>query len=196
MNISLCNKQELHKTAQMLKNGKVILYPTDTIWGIGCVYDNILSIKKIFYIKKRDTNKKMILLVESIKRLKKYVFLTKNVIKIIQNYHHPLTVIYKNPKKKFNRFLINKKDNTIAIRLIKDSFCAKIIQKINKPLISTSANISGDINNIPDSFHNISINILKKVDYIVNINRDKMMSKKSSSIIKISKNGNIKFLRN
>ncbi|WP_185851131.1 L-threonylcarbamoyladenylate synthase [Blattabacterium cuenoti] len=188
---------EIEKSVKILKKGKILLYPTDTVWGLGCDAFNIKSVKKIYEIKNRCFSKPMILLVEKIDRLSKLVenipdFIKKIILHKNQNKRKPLTIVYNNPKKIISKFLLNKKDNTLAIRLTVDPFCSALIRCLNKPIISTSANLSGD--STPKSFEEISHSILENIDYAVNFRREETSISRNSSILKIVSN-KVKILR-
>lgn len=173
----------IKQTHQYLKEGKVILYPTDTVWGIGCDASNFDAVSKIYKIKNREESKSLIVLVSSLNMLKKHVQVPKKAIEVLKNIEQPTTIIYKNP----NGFAKNTiaKDNSIAIRIVKDDFCRKLIKQFGKPIVSTSANISGELT--PKSFQEISKPILDGVDYIVNLHQNKVTNK-SSSILRIDDN--------
>lgn len=166
---------------EILENGKTILYPTDTVWGLGCDATNIKAVNKIYEIKKRAESKSLIILVDSLAMLSKYVpNIPQKVIELVTVTSKPTTIIYTNPI----GFPVNMvaKDNTIAIRIPEDKFCKELIQKFGKPIVSTSANISG--NPTPKSFAEIEPAILQSVDYIVSLQQEKV-SQKSSTILKL-----------
>ena len=171
---------EIKQTNQYLKEGKVILYPTDTVLGIGCDASDFNAVSKIYKIKNRAESKSLIVLVSSLNMLKKYVQIPKKAIEVLQNTEKPTTIIYKNPKG-FAKNTIGE-DNTIAIRIVKDDFCRKLIKKFGKPIVSTSANVSGK--STPKSFSEIPKPILEGVDYIVNLHQNKVTNK-SSTILRI-----------
>ncbi len=127
---------------EILKSGGTILYPTDTIWGIGCDATNIEAVNKIFEIKNVRENKSMIILVESEKRLQDLVDVPEMAWEIIDLSEKPVTIVYENPRGLPKELLAE--DGSIGIRLVKNDFCKKLITKLNKPLVSTSANFSGD----------------------------------------------------
>lgn len=181
----------MEKIIDILKNGGTILYPTDTIWGIGCDASNVDALKKIYEIKKRDTNKSMIILVENEKRLQDIVDVPEIAWEIIDCSEKPVTIIYDNPKNLPTELLAE--DGSIGIRLVKDEFCKKIITKLNKPLVSTSANFSGEKS--PMKFSDISKEIIQSVDYVVEENREKIAKYNGSSVIKIWADGRIKVIR-
>ncbi|WP_409456499.1 L-threonylcarbamoyladenylate synthase [Soonwooa sp.] len=181
----------IEKTIESLQNGGTILYPTDTIWGIGCDATNPEAIKKVFDIKHRDANKSMIILVENEKRLQDFVEVPEMAWEIIDLSEKPITIVYESAKGLPKEALAE--DGSIGIRLIKDDFCKKLISKLNKPIVSTSANLSGDKS--PLKFSDISQEIIDAVDYAVEENREKISKYSGSSVIKVWKNGQIKVLR-
>lgn len=176
---------------QKLRNKKVILYPTDTVWGIGCDATNQEAVSKIYQLKNREESKSLIILVDSLAMLRNYVaVIPEKVFEIIENAERPTTVIYKNPKGLAKNVVA--KDNTIAIRIVQNDFCQQLIKEFGKPIVSTSANISGDAT--PMSFKEIKPTILDAVDYVVNLQQDET-STQSSRIIKILDDETIEVLR-
>ena len=182
--------KNIEESVRILKSGGVILYPTDTIWGIGCDATNTKSIKKIYEIKNRKKNKPLILLVNDIKMLSEYVEkLPKEIIEIINKSTEPTTIIYHNPKK-LPKILTQ--TNTIAIRITNDYFCNELIKKLKKPIISTSANISNNIN--PKNFKQVNKRIKEMVDYIAEY-KTNLNLEKPSRIIKINSEKKIELIR-
>ena len=181
----------MEKALEVLKNGGTIVYPTDTIWGIGCDATNVEAIQKIFDIKRREKNKSMIILVESEKRLQDLVEVPEMAWDIIDMSEKPVTIVYENPKGLPKEILAE--DGTIGIRLVKNDFCKKLISKLNKPLVSTSANLSGQKS--PLKFSDISEEILNGVDYAVEEGREKVSEFSGSSVIKIWNGNQIKVIR-
>lgn len=181
----------MEKALQTLKSGGTILYPTDTIWGIGCDATNIDAINKIFEIKKREKTKSMIILVESEKRLQDLVDVPGMAWEIIDLSEKPVTIVYDNPRGLPKEILAE--DGSIGIRLVKDDLCKKLISKLNKPLVSTSANFSGDKS--PMKFSDINPEIISLVDYAVEENREKISEYSGSSVIRVWNDGRIKVLR-
>ncbi|MGG6231413.1 L-threonylcarbamoyladenylate synthase [Tenacibaculum sp. SDUM215027] len=167
-----------------LKSGKTILYPTDTVWGLGCDATNEEAVKKIYELKNREESKSLIILVASIEMLQEYVeYIPEKAIQILNKAEKPTTIIYNNPKGlALNTIAL---DNTIAIRIPQDEFCIQLINELGKPIVSTSANVSEEPT--PKSFSEISQAILKNVDYVVNLHQDKV-TEKSSTILKIEGN--------
>ncbi|WP_332025594.1 L-threonylcarbamoyladenylate synthase [Kaistella sp.] len=174
-----------------LKSGGTILYPTDTIWGIGCDATNPEAINKIFEIKKREKSKSMIILVESEKRLQDLVEVPEMAWEIMDLSEKPVTLIYDNPKGLPNEILAE--DGSIGIRLVKDDYLKKLIGKLNNPLVSTSANFSGDPS--PMKFADISQEIISSVDAVAEENHDKISEYSGSSVIRMWKDGRVKVLR-
>ena len=176
---------------ETLKTGGVILYPTDTIWGIGCDATNLQAIQKIFDIKKRDAKKSPIILVESEKRLQDLVDVPPMAWEIMDLSEKPVTIVYDNPKGLPKELLAE--DGSIGIRLVKDLFCKKLITKLNHPIVSTSANFSGEKS--PMSFSEISPLLIKQVDAIAEENREQKSQWEGSSVIRVWQDGRIKVIR-
>ena len=181
----------MEKLLETLKSGGTILYPTDTIWGIGCDATNVQAIQKIFDIKKRDENKSFIILVETVKRLQDLVDVPEVAWDIIDLSEKPVTIIYEKAEGLPKELLAE--DGSIGIRLIKDDFCKRLITKMNRPLVSTSANFSGEKS--PMKFSDISAEIKNAVDFVVDDPEDKISEFSGSSIIKVWKDGRIKIIR-
>jgi L-threonylcarbamoyladenylate synthase len=183
-------EQEIERSYKTLKKGGIILYPTDTIWGIGCDATNKEAVKKIYSLKKRSKNKALIILIAE------YTNLYKLIDKVSPNAHKemnnekPTTVIFNNVKNVSKEILAE--DGSAAIRLANDNFCQRLIIKLGQPIVSTSANISGGPN--PEIFSDINNELIENVDYIVNLRQDEIMNK-PSSIIKINIDGSIKKFR-
>lgn len=179
-------ESEINNAVKILESGGVILYPTDTIWGLGCDATNKKAIQRIYNIKKRKENKALITLVSD-----------KNMLKEVTNYipevditSYPTTVIYQNINGLSDNLLAS--DGTAAIRIVQDSFCKNLILKFGKAIVSTSANISKTES--PKQFSDISNEIIRNIDYIVNL-RKKDIRNNPSRIIKIEKNGRITKIR-
>lgn len=185
-------QQEVDEVVALLKEGKTILYPTDTVWGLGCDASNADSVSNIFKIKGREDSKAVIILIESISQLWDYVANVPEIAwDVVEFAENPLTVVY--PKGKRLAPNVMAENGSIAIRLVKDEFCKKVIQKLRKPLVSTSANISGD--RTPQSFQEINEEIKNKVDYVVKWRRGDNKKTSPSTIMEIGAKGEVKFLR-
>lgn len=175
-----------------LQKGGLILYPTDTVWGIGCDATHQEAVQKIFELKKRADSKSMIVLLENESNLPNYVASPEQTIfDYLKGVHSPTTVIYPRainlPKN------LVAEDGSIAIRICKDPFCKQLLSLFGKPIVSTSANISGYPT--PNCFQDIAYEILQGVDYVVNHRQEETEVQKSSSIIKWDEQGKLIILR-
>ncbi|MCD6113250.1 MAG: threonylcarbamoyl-AMP synthase [Bacteroidales bacterium] len=185
-------EQEINNTLKVLNKNGIILYPTDTIWGIGCDATNYKAVEKINKIKKRTKDKNFIVLIDDIKKLRNYVENIPEILyDLIESIDTPLTIIYPYAKNLTKNVIA--KDNSIGIRITKDVFCKKLIQLFGKPIVSTSANISGEEN--PIYFNKISKDIINSVDYVVDLFHDRIKEIKPSTIIKLKVNGEFSVIR-
>lgn len=183
--------EELNNAFNTLKRGGIILYPTDTVWGIGCDATNAEAIDKIYALKRRSEEKALICLVSDFKMLNQFVEEVPEVAYDILKYAaKPTTIIYDKPIRVAENLV--GADNTLGIRVTKDEFCQKLIKKLKRPLVSTSANLSGDPT--PETFSQISPEILKGVDYVVNLQQS-IKTPKPSAIIKLGNDGKVKVIR-
>ena len=176
----------IEEAVKTIKNGGVILYPTDTIWGLGCDATNPIAVNKVYNIKQREESKALITLVSDKEMLYKYT----NYIPNFNITEQPTTVIFPYVVG-FSKNLLPE-DGSAAIRIPKDLFCVQLIQTFGKAIVSTSANISGKES--PKQFLDISNDIINNVDYIVNLRKNEKMEK-PSTIIKLEQNGKIKKIR-
>ncbi|XOD66564.1 MAG: L-threonylcarbamoyladenylate synthase [Flavobacteriales bacterium Tduv] len=184
--------REIEKSLEILREGKLLLYPTDTVWGIGCDATQSLAVQKIYRIKQRDISKPMIVLVESFERLSELVEVSKAARRLMSQAGKPLTIVYETLKGVVAPNLLSK-DKTLAIRLTEDPFCKRLIQAFGKAIVSTSANRSGVPP--PISFDRIDSDLLDEIDYIVNLRREEKAYYESSSVVKLSSNGKKQMLR-
>ena len=183
--------QEVFNAYEVIKNGGIILYPTDTVWGIGCDATNPEAVAKIYQLKKRAETQSMICLMNGEKMM-------YNVFKeipevgwqILDLSENPTTLVLDNPRNVAPNLIAPGK--TLGIRLVKEPFCFKLIKKKKKPLVSTSANISGEPT--PKSFKEISPEIIKGVDYVVNLQHEKIAGK-PSTLIKLTSDAQVKVIR-
>ena len=176
----------------ILEKGGIILYPTDTIWGIGCDATNMKAIKNIFNLKKREETKSMIILVSDESMIRQYVsHPSEKMLSFISSTQKPTTAIFKKPTG-LPAQLINE-DGSIALRIPKDDFCLRLVRQLQKPLVSTSANISGEI--FPQNFSEVSAQIKNGVDYIVQHRQTDYSKSNPSSIVKLDDNGEIIIIR-
>ena len=183
---------ELDNIITLLNQGGLILYPTDTIWGLGCDPFNQSALQQLNVLKKRDPSKKFILLVDSIKHLKKYVPHIHPRIETLLYYHtHPLTVVYSNPINLPDHLL--SEDQTVAIRVSLSTFCQRLIARFGRPLTSTSANFAGSP--FPKNCSEIDPKIISTVDYVVHEDISHTNEPGPSVIVKYDKKGDLIFLR-
>ncbi len=183
---------EIKKTLAFLRKGKVILYPTDTIWGIGCDATLAKPVEKIYKIKQRYESKSMIVLLDDPGKISRYVGKVPPIAyDLIERYSEPLTIIY--PEARNIAKNIIAEDGTLAIRIVQDEFCRQLIAELDRPLVSTSANISGQPT--PLTYSKIGDEIRSAVDYVVDYNRDVVVRTKPSTIIRILSSGEFEVIR-
>ncbi|HZW63229.1 MAG TPA: L-threonylcarbamoyladenylate synthase [Flavobacteriaceae bacterium] len=183
--------KELENTLKTLSEGGLILYPTDTVWGIGCDATNPQAVEKVYQLKKRHDSKALICLAADDRMLKNYIEqIPQMALTILEIANKPTTIIYDGAKNLAPNLIAA--DRTIAFRIPDDEFCFRLLRKFNKPIVSTSANISGQPT--PKSFKEISNEIIKGVDYVVNLHREKICTS-PSAIIKLSTDGQVKIIR-
>lgn len=183
---------DIKKALEILKNGGIILYPTDSIWGIGCDATNEKAVEKIYKIKKREDSKSMLVLMENPALLERYIDEVPEIAwDLVEIATTPLTVIYPNAKNLAKNLIAE--DGSIGIRFTKEAFTAQLLQRFRRPLVSTSANISGEKS--PALFDEISEEIKNQVDYIVEYRQDDLTPAQPSSIIKLGVGGQIDIIR-
>ncbi|GAC1304726.1 MAG: L-threonylcarbamoyladenylate synthase [Mucilaginibacter sp.] len=185
-------KDEVAKALQVIQEGGIILYPTDTIWGIGCDATNTEAIKKIYALKQRDEAKSMIILLDTENKLESYISeVNPLAYDLIEYAENPLTLVM--PGAKNISPAIISSDGSIGIRISKHPFCQQLIQRFRKPIVSTSANISGKPS--PQYFSQVEAEIIHGVDYVVDIDQHDMEIKTPSTIMKLEPNGTFAFIR-
>lgn len=185
-------KEEVNKALEILKNGGLILYPTDTIWGIGCDATNAEAVDKVFKLKGRSEEKSLIVLLDNENKLQSYVREVPEIAyDLIEYAENPLTIIYSGAKNLAENAIA--KDGSIGIRIVKHAFCEQLLQRFKKPIISTSANVSGEAS--PANFSEISDTIKQGVDYVVNLEQEDLSKKKASTIMKVESGGLFSFIR-
>ena len=183
---------DLKKAVEVLRNGGVIIYPTDTIWGIGCDATNSEAVKRIYEIKKREDSKSMLVLMENPALLERYIDDVPEVAwDLVEITTTPLTVIYQHAKNLAHNLIAG--DGSVGIRFTKEKFTSQLLQRFRRPLVSTSANISGEKS--PAFFNEISDEIKSAVDYIVKFRQDDQTPSLPSSIIKLGSGGKIEIIR-
>ena len=185
-------QQEIKKTLDILYAGGIILYPTDTIWGIGCDASNEKAVQKIYEIKKRADSKSMLILIDDATRIPSYVEeMPELAWDLIELSEKPLTIIYSGAKNLAKNLIAE--DDSVGIRVSRDEFTQELIRRFKKPIVSTSANISGQP--APAFFDEISEEIKSSVDYVVNHRQDDFTKSTPSGIIKLGVNGEVKVIR-
>lgn len=183
---------DIEPCLEKLLQGGLILYPTDTVWGIGCDATNAEAVDKIYQLKKRSDTKAMIVLVADEKDILHYVTQPElQIFDYIKGVNRPTTVIYEGAIELADNLLAA--DGSVAIRICEDEFCKNLIKRFRKPIVSTSANISGYPS--PQCFKDIEPLILDGVDYVVNYRQDDTESRKPSSIVKWEKDGTLTIIR-
>lgn len=186
------NREDVNKALETLRNGGLILYPTDTIWGIGCDATNEDAVEKIYALKGRDKTKSMIVLLHNDNQLAGYVNdIPEVAYDLIEYSENPLTIIYSNAKNIAPNATAH--DGSVGIRIVNHPFCQQLLQRFKKPIISTSANLSGDAS--PKNFSEINDTIKQTVDYIVQYDQNKEGDGKSSTVMKLDPSGMFEFIR-
>lgn len=184
-------ENEIASALEVLKNGGLILYPTDTVWGIGCDATNEEAVKKIYALKRREESKSMIVLVNGQRMLYQVFSQVPDVAwQILDLSEKPTTLVLDNPRNVAKNLIAE--DNTLGMRIVKEPFCFKLMERFKKPIVSTSANISGEPT--AQSFKEINPEIVSGVDYVVNLRREET-SGKPSAIIKLGLDATVKVIR-
>jgi L-threonylcarbamoyladenylate synthase len=177
---------------ETLHRGGIILYPTDSIWGIGCDATNPEAVKKIFNLKQRPASKSMIVLLADQRDINHYTSRPEPYIgEYLRKTTVPTTVIYEGALGLADNLV--GEDGTVAIRIVREDFCRHLIKRFRKPLVSTSANISGQ--QVPENFWAISDEIKKGVDYVVKYRQEDKSPAKPSALIRFNGNGEVIVLR-
>ena len=184
--------EDLIKALETLKSGGIILYPTDTIWGIGCDATNEEAVDKLFAIKQREKDKSMLILLDNSVKLQTYVEEVPEIAwDLIDVTDKPLTIIFEGAKNLATN-LINS-ERTIGIRITTEDFSHELCKRFRKPIVSTSANITGKAS--PENFNQIDPEIIDVVDYVVEFRQEEVFKQTASSIIKLGANGSIEIIR-
>lgn len=185
-------EDDIRNAVEVMRKGGVILYPTDTIWGIGCDATNAEAVARVYEIKKRDDSKALICLVDSDARLQKYVMKVPNVAWDVMDLAiKPTTVVLDNAVNLAPNLIAE--DGSIAMRITKENFSHELCFRFQKPIVSTSANVSGE--KAPQNYKDISEEIIQSVDYVCWSRRNEHKPHEASSIIKIAEDGEVKVIR-
>jgi L-threonylcarbamoyladenylate synthase len=184
--------EDIKKAVEVLKKGGTILYPTDTIWGIGCDATNFKAVQKIIQIKNRPKEFSFIILLEDNSKITQYVEEVPDILwDLLSSFDAPTTIIYPKAIKLAKNVIAD--DGSIAIRVVNDEFCCKLLSAFNKPIVSSSANYSGEPSSV--MFKDISNEFKEKVDYVVKTNQQKLNKVKASTIIRLKMNGEFDVVR-
>lgn len=180
-------QEEINKALTVLRAGGVLLYPTDTVWGLGCDATNEKAVKRIFEIKKREDVKAMLVLIDNPGKLTSYVDEVPDMAwDLIEITEKPLTIIYPQAKNLAKNLIAD--DKSVGIRVTSEAFSKRLCEQFKRPIVSTSANVSGDTT--PANFSEISESIKSAVDYVVNFRQEEVTKPRPSSIIKLG-SGNL-----
>ena len=183
--------EEVERTVAALKAGKTILYPTDTIWGVGCDATNSRACDRVYEVKKRPANKSLIILVDSTERLKDYVVNVPPIAyDLIAHTTNPLSIVFAQSKNLAKNI---SSDKSVCIRVVDNDFCKEVIRRLGKPITSTSANLSGQPSAM--TFSDISEELKNSVDYVVQLYHDSFAKPKCSTIIKLNEDNTFEILR-
>ena len=185
--------EDIHAAVEALSDGKLILYPTDTIWGIGCDANNDRAIDAVYKLKQRERTEPLIVLVSSIDMLLEHATSIHPRVQTLLNFHErPLTVIY--PEVRNISDVLNSENGSVAIRVVQDDFCRAMIDEFGGPIVSTSANVTGEP--YPRCFGEISSEVIAGVDYVCKYRQfDKATETTPSVIAKYDSKGNLDFVR-
>jgi L-threonylcarbamoyladenylate synthase len=185
-------ENDVQQCLEVLRRGGVILYPTDTIWGLGCDATSAEAVQRIYRIKQREDTKSLIILVAEERDILQYVAAPDpGVFDFIEQQTRPTTIIFENAVGLPDNLVAG--DGSIAIRMVQDEFCRHLVKRLRKPLVSTSANISGQPS--PPLFNTITDEIKKAVDYVVQWRRDDASPAQPSRIIKWNFDGTHEIIR-
>ncbi|MBR2128720.1 MAG: threonylcarbamoyl-AMP synthase [Bacteroidales bacterium] len=194
--------EEIQKALEVLRNGGIILYPTDTVWGIGCDATDPEAVAKVYAIKKRSDSKSLVLLASDMDMICRYVKeVPEMAIQLVEVNDKPMTIIYPGAvvgedSKRSNSLLAYNavaEDGTVGIRIPMMDFCRQLVHRLGRPIVSTSANISGEPT--PKKFAEISVEVREAVDHIVDPSYEKGSTGQSSSIIKVGLDYSIEIIR-
>ncbi len=185
-------EDDIKQACKIMQAGGIILYPTDTIWGIGCDATNAEAVKKVYELKQREDSKSMLVLIDSSAKLQSYISEVPDIAwDLIEVSDKPLTIIYPGARNLAPNLI--GEDGTVGMRMTQEAFSKKLCERMRRPIVSTSANISGKAS--PVQFSEISKEIKQGVDYIVKYRQEEKQKSAPSSIIKLGLSGEIKVIR-
>lgn len=201
-------KEEINKALEALRGGGVILYPTDTVWGIGCDATDPEAVARVFAVKRREDSKSLVLLASDMDMIARYVReVPEMAVQLVEVNDSPMTIIYPDAvagekpaeagsvraDRRLLAYNVVAEDGSVGIRIPMSDFCRDLVHKFGRPIVSTSANISGE--QTPGTFAEISEQIRSAVDYVVDDAMDTGSTHKASSIIKVGVDGLIRIIR-
>lgn len=185
-------QEDVKKVLEVLHQGGVVLYPTDTIWGLGCDATNAEAIDRLYSIKQRDPEKSMLILLDSEARVERYVEDMPDIAwDLMEVSDKPLTLVYHQARNLPDNLLAS--DGSIGIRVTSDPFCLELLKRFKKPIVSTSANWSNQP--FPSNFQEIDPGLIRSVDYVVKHRQDEKKKSSPSSVIKVGPGGEVKVIR-
>lgn len=188
----MLSHEDIKESLNTLKSGGIILYPTDTIWGLGCDATNSSAVEKIFKIKSRIASRSLLILINNEQMLERYVKeIPEIAFELISVADTPLTIIY--PEGKNLAPGVCSDDGSVGIRICHEEFCRELIGRFMKPIVSTSANLSGKPS--PSHFGEIDKSLVQKADYVVKYRQDDRQKQSASPVIKLEQDGTLKIIR-
>ncbi len=192
INKLMLSHEDIKESLNTLKSGGIILYPTDTIWGLGCDATNSSAVEKIFKIKSRIASRSLLILINNEQMLERYVKeIPEIAFELISVADTPLTIIY--PEGKNLAPGVCSDDGSVGIRICHEEFCRELIGRFMKPIVSTSANLSGKPS--PSHFGEIDKSLVQKADYVVKYRQDDRQKQSASPVIKLEQDGTLKIIR-
>ncbi len=190
-NTARYEKEDMQQALTVLKEGGVVLYPTDTVWGLGCDATNAAAVQRIFQIKQRAEAKAMLVLLDGAGKLQGYVDVPDIAYDLLDCADKPMTIIYPNARNLAPNLIAE--DGSVGIRITQELFSKTLCERLRKPIVSTSANVSGTP--APATFAEISEEIRTQVDYIVRFRQNDRTKAQPSSIVRLGLNGEVKIIR-
>jgi len=184
-------KMEVARAAEVIKRGGVILYPTDTVWGIGCDATNEEAVRRVYALKQREDTRAMLVLLEDVGRLENYAEVPEVAYELLEVADRPLTVVYSGARNLARNLVAA--DGSIGIRVTREVFSRALVARVRRPVVSTSANLSGEP--APGCFAEIAEEVKQGVDYVVDYRREEPAGAVPSSIIRLGPRGEVKIIR-
>lgn len=184
-------EEDIERAVSTMKAGGIILYPTDTVWGIGCDATNKEAVAKIYLLKQRSDSKALITLLNKVEFIERYADIPEVAYQLLEVAVEPVTIVYDGARGVANNLIAD--DGSIAIRVTHEQISSELCRRLRRPVVSTSANISGTPT--PRNFKEIDMAIIEGVDYAMKSRRDDMSTPKSSTILRLRPNGEVTILR-